>query len=140
MRNWEDQGAAKPWATAVAGVLLALLVLVACEKEPGKGGLASIQGKVWGRDINQAGVVHDSGYVGDQDVYIAYGDHTWSDADEVTAPSGDYCFSGLNKGLYRIWVYSECDSCLFNQESFSMEVEITENKETVTLPDFVVYK
>jgi hypothetical protein len=126
---------------SVAFVALSLLlVLASCEKEPGKGGLASIQGKVYGYDINPAGVVHDSGYAGGFKVYISYGDHDYTDASETTSPTGDYAFNGLQKGTYTLSVYSKCDTCLFNQVYFQQSAEITETRQVATMPNFVIYK
>ena len=121
------------------GLFLAV-VLVACEKEPGRGGLATIQGKVFGRDINQLGVVHDSGYGGNFKVLLSYGDNSWIDETETTSPTGDYAFRGLQKGTYRLFVYSECDSCLFNESYTEQAVEITETRQVAVLPDFITYK
>lgn len=121
------------------GLLVGLLML-GCEKEPGKGGLATITGKVYGYDINQAGVVHDSGYAAGFKVYLAYGDNEWTDATENTSPEGGYVFQGLQKGDYRLWVFSECDTCLFNQRIFQQEVEITETRQVAVVPDFVILK
>ncbi len=120
--------------------LLLLLLAFACEKEPGKGGLASIQGKVYGYDINAVGVVHDSGYAGGFKVYLSYGENDWVDASETTSPTGDYCFKGLQKGVYRLAIYSECDTCLFNQVYFEQFAEITETRQQAVVPDFVIYK
>jgi hypothetical protein len=125
------------------GLLLPLLVVVllaSCEKEPGEGGLATIQGRVWGRDINVAGVVHDSGWAGGFKVYLSYGDNTWVDETETTSPTGDYAFQGLQKGTYRLYMYSECDSCLFNQVYVEQSAEITGTRQVAVLPDFIVYK
>ena len=123
----------------MASLLLMVVVAVACEKEPGKGGLATISGKVWGRDINANGFLHDSGYAGAVKVYISYGDHEWVDASETTSPSGDFAFQGLQKGDYRVFVWSQCDSCLFNQEVREQFVEIKETRQVAVLPDFVIY-
>ena len=129
------------WRRSVAMLpLLIVLSVFACEKEPGKGGLASIQGKVYGYDVNPAGIVHDSGYAGGFKVYLSYGDNDWVDASETTSPSGDYCFKGLQKGVYRLAIYSECDSCLFNQVYFEQAAEITETKQRAVMPDFVIYE
>jgi hypothetical protein len=135
------QKRAFPWRR-IFGVLplMLLLALLSCEKEPGKGGLASIQGKVYGYDKNAAGIVHDSGYAGGFKVYLSYGDNDWVDDTETTSPTGDYCFSGLQKGTYRVFMYSECDSCLFNQVYFEQAAEITETRQKAVLPEFVIYK
>lgn len=132
------RGRSRRWLGWAALLMLAVLV-VACEKEPGKGGLATITGKVWGRDINANGFLHDSGYAGGVKVYISYGDHDWVDASETTSPSGDYAFQGLQKGSYRIFAWSQCDSCLFNQEVREQFVEITKTRQVAVLQDFIVY-
>lgn len=126
------------WALVLP--LITTILVVACEKEPGKGGLASVQGKVYGYDQNAFGIVHDSGYAGGFKVYISYGENDWVDGTETTSPTGDYCFKGLQKGLYRVAVYSRCDTCLFNQVYFEQSAEITETKQKAVLPDFVIYK
>lgn len=130
-----------PFVALVMGCgLLVAILLSGCEKEPGKGGLCTIQGKVYGYDINQLGVIHDSGYAGGYKVYLSYGDNEWTDASETTSPEGGYAFQGLQKGNYRLFVYSECDSCLFNQEVFEQEVELTKSRQVAVLPDFVIFK
>lgn len=122
-------------------IILAIsaMMIASCGIEPGEGGLASIRGKVYGYDINSAGRVLDSGYVGDARVYIAYGSNTWSDDDVRTSFSGDYAFRGLQKGKYTLWVFSQCDSCAFNQTYVKKEVEITESNQELVVPDFVIF-
>src|SRR5688572_2353761 len=123
------------WRLGLFLPLLVVTILASCEKEPGKGGLATIQGRVWGRDINAAGMVHDSGYAGGFKIYLSYGDNSWVDETETTSPTGDYAFQGLQKGTYRLYMYSECDTCLFNQVYVEQSAEITETKQVAVLPD-----
>ncbi len=99
-----------------------------------------IQGKVYIRDINSQGIVHDSGYGGDIQVDISYGSNTWVDASNRTSATGEYAFDGLQKGEYVITVYSRCDSCLLNQFDVQQAVEIKETKQVAVLPDFVVFR
>ena len=120
-------------------LFLTALLFTACSKEPGEGGSASISGKVFGYDINTAGIVTDSAYAGDYRVLISYGNNKASDNDIRTSYTGDYSFTGLRKGNYRVYVYSQCDTCTFNQSYSVQEVEITSNKQELTLPDFVIY-
>ncbi|MBX7182844.1 MAG: carboxypeptidase-like regulatory domain-containing protein [Bacteroidia bacterium] len=115
------------------------ICLQACKKEAGEGGLASIKGKVYGYDINSYGVLVDSGYVGDYRVSISYGDHAWFDDDTRTSPSGDFVFQGLQKGRYRLTVYSQCDTCAFNQTYSEQWAEISTAKQEVEVPDFVIF-
>lgn len=115
-----------------------LLGLAACEKDPGKGGLASISGKVYGYDQNSVGVVVDSGYVGDVRVYICYGGGNTPDDDVRTGPDGSYAFKGLQEGRYSLWVFSQCDTCAFSATAVVQDVELTEAREEAVLPDFVI--
>jgi hypothetical protein len=125
------------WQTLL---LLVFLATVSCEKDPGKGGLATVQGKVYVRDVNALGVVHDSGYGGGIRVMIAYGDNSWVDNDVRTSFTGDYAFKGLQKGLYTLSVYSRCDTCLLNQTPFTQSVEVTETRQVATVPDFEIFQ
>ena len=110
-----------------------------CSKEPGEGGSSSISGKVFGYDINTAGVITDSAYAGDYRVYISYGDAGSADNDIRTSYTGDYSFKGLQKGKYCVYVFSQCDTCVFNQNYLSHVVEITKNNQEIVLPDFKIY-
>jgi hypothetical protein len=115
------------------------LMFASCAKEAGDGGTSSIQGKVFGYDVNTSGIVTDSAYVQDARVYITYGDGTTVDDDVRTSFTGDYVFRGLRKGKYTIFVYSQCNSCPFNQEVVKQTVEITDNKQEVTAPDLKIF-
>jgi hypothetical protein len=115
------------------------LFIGSCKKEPGEGGSSSISGKVFGYDINTAGVITDSTYAGDYRVYISYGDAGTADNDVRTSYTGEYSFNGLQKGKYCVYVFSQCDTCVFNQNYFTQVVEITKNNQEITLPDFKIY-
>jgi hypothetical protein len=119
--------------------LVIAMGLISCSKEAGEGGTSSIQGKIFGYDVNTSGIVTDSAYVQDARVYISYGDGTTVDDDVRTSYTGDYVFRGLRKGKYTIFVYSQCNSCPFNQEVVTQTVEITDNKQEVTAPDIKIF-
>ena len=125
--------------TTLAALLFFILTWSSCKKEAGEGGLATISGKVYGYDINSSGVVTDSGYVGDVQVFISYGDNTFVDDNVRTSYSGEYSFRGLQKGKYTLFVYTECDTCNFNQAPVIQHFEVTSNKQDAVLPDFVIY-
>ena len=116
--------------------MMAFLSLPGCVKEPGKGGLATITGKVFTVDINALGVAHDSGYGGGVKVSISYGTNDWIDQSTTTSPNGTYAFQGLQKGDYRVFTYSRCETCLLNQTSLTQDVGLTKTREVATLPDF----
>lgn len=113
--------------------------LFACKKEPGRGGLSSIRGKVFAYDINQLGDVVDSGYPADQRVFISYGNNTWADDDVRTSYTGEFSFDWLQKGDYTIWVVGECDTCQLLQSIDKLTVSIDKQKETVEVRDLITY-
>lgn len=119
--------------------LLLLLAVSACKKEPGRGGLATIKGKVFAYDVNQLGDVVDSGYIADQRVFISYGDHTWADDDVRTSYTGEFAFDWLQKGDYTIWVVGDCDTCQLLQTIDKLTVSIDKQKETVEVRDLITY-
>lgn len=120
-------------------IILSIVALFAsCSKDEGRGGLASIRGKVYGYDINTSNEITDSGYVANYDVFISYGTNSWVDDKTETSYTGDYSFDELTPGKYTLYVYSQCNSCIFNEESFVKEVEIKDSKEVLILPDFVI--
>ncbi len=118
--------------------LFSILIISSCKKEVGSGGTSTIRGRVFGYDINSSGIVLDSAYVGDVRVYLSYGDNAWPDEDERTSYTGDYAFQGLQKGKYKVFVFTQCVTCPFDQASIVKEVEITENGQTIVLPDFKI--
>jgi hypothetical protein len=115
-------------------------ILASCEKEPGEGGLATIQGKVWGRDLDNDGFVKTQGYLGGVRVYIGVDDGARSDYFETvrTSYDGTYTFPFLRKGDYRVWVFSRCDTCVLEDTVRLQTATIRERKQTVTLPDMTV--
>ncbi len=110
-----------------------LLLLTACKKDAGTGGLATITGKVYAYDLNKLGDKVDSGYRGDVKVYISYGNHTWVDDDTRTSYDGSYAFSWLQKGDYKVWVLTQCDSCPLAEQADIENISITKRRETVNV-------
>lgn len=120
-------------------IIFICVLIISCSKEPGEGGTSSIKGKVFGYDINQSGNITDSAYVQDARVYISYGDSPHVDNDVRTSFTGDYIFRGLRKGKYTLFVYSQCNSCPFNQEVKVQTVEITKNRQEITANEFKIF-
>jgi hypothetical protein len=126
------------------GVLF--LAFSSCTKDPGEGGNSSISGSVE-REIRIV-LANPATYqytvpAADQDVYIIYGDQI-SPGDRVwTNYNGEYEFLNLRKGKYTIYVYSKDTTGAINVDPDHMvirqEVEITENKQEVTVPLLTIY-
>lgn len=125
-------------------VLLSILI-ISCKKEPGPGGLASIKGKVYAYDLTAGQDTVGKGYFADIRVYIGTADNADSvHFDDVrTSYNGAFEFNFLRKGKYKVWVITKSDTAIYapnpdNQQYFIQDAEITEKKEEVTLPDFII--
>ena len=120
---------------AVAG-----LMLIGCVKAPGVGGGAIIKGKVTVDDYSASGVYKGSYDAQDYKVFIIYGeDDNIIDDDTRTSFDGTYEFPYLQKGTYKIVVYSNCLTCLGGQDSVLTEtVHISDKKQIVEAINFTV--
>jgi hypothetical protein len=82
---------------------------MACKKEEGVGGDASISGRVWTYAVRVNGSFTDTiaEYPSeDTYVHIVYGDHTGFDKRIKTDYDGYFTFNYLYPGNYTIYVYS----------------------------------
>lgn len=132
----------------VAIILLSAYLFCGCEKDEGEGGRSSISGKVIEQDMFSFAYPDSVRFeypVGDERVYIIYGDETEVyDDDMRTDFNGRYHFRYLRKGTYTIFTYSECniiydEGC---QESGGVlpviqQVELGKNEDLV-LDDIVI--
>lgn len=119
--------------------LLVLLYFSSCSTEPGTGGVASITGRVYGYQVNMFGTRLDSGYVADQRVFLAYGDHVVADEDTRTSFNGSFQFSELKKGSYTVWVVSECFGCPMDQYIDKKTITISETRQQADMGTFLFY-
>lgn len=119
-------------------LLLSAALGAGCRKEPGEGGLATVQGKVWARDLDNDGFLKTEGYIGDERVFIGVEGESTSFESVRTSFDGSYKFSFLRKGTYSVWVFSRCDSCTLEQAARIQTATVEDRKETVTLPDFSI--
>jgi hypothetical protein len=120
----------------ISFISLISLIAPSCNKGPGEGGRASITGKVYAVNYNAAMTIPtDSGYIGGQKVFIIYGDETAVGDNQDTNPDGSYEFQFLRKGKYKVYVYTKVKQNHLDS-AVIQNVEITERKQTVTLPDF----
>jgi len=117
------------------------LFFFACNNEPGEGGRASIQGKVYVQDFNgNCTVLLDSFYGIDEEVYIIAGDDPSYFERVRTGPDGTYWFPYLRKGKYEVYALSEPCDVSGELEAVSIMVEIKDRKEEVVLDDIIVLR
>ena len=127
-----------PTMKHLTALLLLSITLLACKKEPGEGGKGEIRGFVTEQPVNGNGNATDDPYPAvEARVYIIYGDGQFYDDDTRTGPNGEYRFTWLREGNYRIYAISECDAqnC---REGVYRTVEIAGKKEIVTAPTITI--
>lgn len=116
--------------------LLSLLT-IACQKEAGTGGTATIKGKIFMQELNALGNVSAEYYAPEEDVYIIYGDDDFYGERVRTHFDGSYKFEFLHPGDYQIYTYSECD-CPAGVEAIFVDVTIASGGEDILLDDIVI--
>jgi len=125
-------------------LILLLLSISNCNKA-GKGGSASITGKVLIHLINQTTLDSLTTYEAqDERVYIIYGDNKTFDDDTKTTYNGNFKFNYLYKGEYTIYSYSECllhlEDCPGETEVILNEVTIDSDSKNVETPTITIKK
>lgn len=117
------------------------LFLWSCEKGPGEGGLASIEGKLYVYKYNgNCTELRDEYYAIDQRVYIIAGDETTHFDNVRTGPDGTFIFKYLRVGKYRIYAVSKNCNIPGGEEPVYLEVDITNRKEKVVTPNLEIIK
>ncbi|MFM7467553.1 MAG: hypothetical protein ACKO2O_06595, partial [Crocinitomicaceae bacterium] len=108
-----------------------------------QGGAATIKGVVVERKYNSLGNVVASYPAPDQDVYIIYGsENTFYDDDVKTSFDGTFEFRYLRKGVYKIFVYEDCNTntCPSGKKEVMKEVEITEKNQGLQMDTIYITK
>ena len=124
-------------------IVLALLSLAACNKEEGPGGNATITGKVYVLDYNMELTNKlDEYYGADIDVFLVYGDDIIYSEDFKTNYDGSYRFQNLRPGNYSVFAYSEDTTAGTEDYLFPVfkNIEITKNKDEITVEDIIIVK
>lgn len=119
---------------------LTLSLITACNKEPGEGGRAEIQGIVYERRYNEStNLPIGAAYpLADYRVAIIYGDGDYADDDTRTGPDGKFHFPWLRKGDYQVYVLSECNTYVNCTEGIYVDVEISGKKDIVSTDTILV--
>lgn len=121
-------------------LLLVTIIFTGCNTLPGDGGTSTISGKVFVQEYNASGTLFADYYGADQHVYLIYGDGTVYDDDTRTSYDGSFEFPFLRKGSYQIFAYSDCIGCDGGSQPVILNIEITDNHQTVTAPDLMIDK
>ena len=123
--------------------LLVIVSLFGCKKNPGEGGFASIEGKVFVKNYDAAFVsISSEYYLPSETVYIIYGDGTEIGNTVKTSYDGSFKFNYLRKGKYKIYVLGK-DETQPNKsipKTVLKEITISQKKQQVVLEDLVIIK
>ena len=152
------------------------IVFLACQKEAGEGGTSSITGKVITYELSHFDVPGTNQrvdtlryyYHADEEVYIIYGDEdNYYDDSYETSFDGSFRFENLRKGMYTVFIYSDCESdtiglavinqsnpvyaqqlastiwksdCVDGEVAVKMDIQITENNQQYDFGDITRFK
>jgi len=117
------------------------LFFFSCQDQPGEGGRASIQGKVYVKDFNgNCTVLLDSFYGIDEEVFIIAGDDPSYFERVRTGPGGTFWFPYLRKGKYEVYALSEPCNVAGELETVGVQIEIKERKEEIVTEDIIVLR
>lgn len=125
---------------------LFLLVSGSCTKPAGPGGKATIKGKIFVRDFNSAayGPPISEFYGPGENVYICYGKDIAVGNKVNSSTDGSFEFLYLTKGHYKIFALSRDTSIHIAGSNkvlpVEVEVDITSDKQVITLNDIVINK
>jgi hypothetical protein len=117
-----------------------LLFNSACKKIEGKGGQATIKGKLYSKSVFN--VNSSSRAEVNEDVYIIYGNGS-SENDKIrTSGDGSFEFRFLQPGNYKLYAFGLDTS---NPKAsvtvaYYKEIKVNSKKEVVEVSDFVIYK
>lgn len=115
--------------------------LWSCEKGPGEGGLATIEGKLYVYKYNgNCTELRDQYYGVDQRVYIIAGDEATYFDNVRTGPDGAFVFKYLRKGKYKVYAISKNCDISGQEEPVYLDVEIKSRKEKVVTPNLEIIK
>jgi hypothetical protein len=121
--------------------ILWMAAVCSCDKPPGEGGLATLQGRVILRDYNSSFTVFLGSFPArEKRVYIIYGDNQIYSDDFRTDHNGYYAFRYLRPGKYTLYTMGK-DSTFQSPDGkipVFLEVEVKPSDRVVELPDLIV--
>ncbi len=124
-------------------LFLICLGFFSCKKQPGEGGFASIEGKIYVKNYDAYfSILNSQYYLPGETVYIIYGDGTEIGNTVKTSYDGSFKFNYLRKGKYKVYVLGKDSSSAnrSNPKAELREITITEKKQKEVLGDLVILK
>jgi hypothetical protein len=110
-------------------------------KSANRGGTSTIKGKLfaqfWSPDLQQ---LRGEGYIGDEVVYIKYGNSTSYDDRIRSSHDGSFEIKNLRRGKYQIWAFSKDPQSPSKESAVIKEIEINERNQVIDLGDIQINK
>jgi hypothetical protein len=119
------------------------LAFTFCKKQPGEGGFATIEGKVFVRNYDATFTIKNSEYyLPGETVYIIYGTGTEVGNTVKTSYDGSFKFNYLRKGDYKVYVLGKDSSKAYLSvpKETMQNVTIKDKKQKIILADLVIIK
>lgn len=124
-------------------LFFSVIMLTGCQLQEGPGGAATITGRVYAYDYNSdLTAFRGEQFIGDEEVFIVYGDDEVFSDDVETHYDGTFRFEFLRKGTYTVFVYSK-DSTLTDpslQYPVMRTVEITSKSQEINVGTLEIIK
>ena len=140
MREQNEVGNYVKQLTSLLPIMGILLFSYGCKKLPGEGGGAFIQGKALHELYAPNGDILGTEVTLEEDIYIIYGDNTFTDDDVSTDKNGMFEFKYLRKGDYTIYAFEDCNTCPDEKNAVELMLTIADNKDVVIADDLVLRK
>lgn len=122
--------------------IIVIMLLASCTKREGEGGSATIKGVVKVRLCSDDfQTIYSEFPDEDREVFIIYGDEDYYGDKTSTFYNGEYQFSYLRKGKYKVFAYSddETGQSVSGNKPVFQEIEIDKNGAIVEAPEIIVY-
>lgn len=114
------------------------IAILACTKTEGEGGTSTIIGTVTTYNYNGSGELTATYPAADEDVFIVYGANSTGYDDKVTTSyDGSFKFTYLTPGEYKIFIYSDCDTCASGETAVLKTVTISNKSEIVNSGELI---
>jgi hypothetical protein len=124
-------------------VIIAVLTITSCKKDPGEGGFASIEGRLYVVNYDATFTIKTSEYyLPGETVYIIYGDGSEVGNSVKTSYDGSFKFNYLQKGKYKVYAIGKDSTrkSLSVPKETLVEITISKKKEKANVGDLIIVK
>ncbi len=119
--------------------IISIVFLISCQKEAGLGGKSTLTGKIMANYYDNSFTnIQSTEPAMNENVYVVFDNNPGYGTKVRTAFDGTYQITNLQKGKYTIYCYSKDPNTPSGDSPVIEKVEITKNKEVVTVNDIYI--